>query len=371
MTADPPRQPSTRPGAAGVTSSLARARLKRYLEGDSIDPLWLKGDSAQVLAELPDACVDVCLTSPPYWGQRRYAGGGLGEEHDPQAYVERLLEVTEQVWRVLEPTGSLWLNVGDAYRAKGLQGIPWRLTLALVDEQGWTLRNSVIWHKLKGGPDNARDRLRTVHEHVFHLVKRPRGYFYDVDAVRAAPRKARVEGGAVVSATGVKGVRYRRQIELNTSLDEDEKAAALAALDATLAQVSAGELADFRMVIRGQQRTTHSDAAAVSGRARELLQRGFYFLRYHPDGAKPGDVWDILPEDTHGRTRHFAPFPVDLCRIPLLTCCPADGVVLDPFCGTGTTNLAALLLGRRSVGIDLSEEYLELAAERCRAALAD
>jgi site-specific DNA-methyltransferase (adenine-specific) len=282
--------------------------------------------------------------------------------------VKRLLRVLDQVRRVLKPSGSLWLNVGDAYRAKGLQGIPWRVAIALVDEQGWTLRNSVIWHKVKGGPDNARDRLRNVHEHLFHLVKRPRGYHYDVDAVRAAPRKARVEGGAVVSATGVRGVRYRRQIELSTALDDDEKTAALEALDAMLADVGAGRLSDFRMVIRRQQRTTHSDAAAVSGRARELQQRGYYFLRYHPHGAKPPDVWDILPEDTQGRVGHFAPYPEDLCRIPLLTTCPAGGVVLDPFCGTGTTNLAARRLGHRSLGMDLSAEYLELAARRCREA---
>jgi site-specific DNA-methyltransferase (adenine-specific) len=348
--------------------SLARARVERYLDGDDLDPLWLEGDAADVLAELPPACVDVCLTSPPYWGHRRYASGGLGEEHDPRIYVERLLEMLGQVQRVLKTTGSLWLNVGDAYRAKGLQGIPWRVAIALVDEQRWTLRNSVIWHKVKGGPDNARDRLRNVHEHLFHLVKRPRGYHYDVDAVRAAPRKARVEGGVVVSATGVRGVRYRRQIELSTALDEDEKTAALDALDAMLADVGAGRLSDFRMVIRRQQRTTHSDAAAVSGRARELQQRGYYFLRYHPRGAKPPDVWDILPEDTQGRAGHFAPYPEDLCRIPLLTTCPPGGVVLDPFCGTGTTNLAARRLGHRSLGIDLSAEYLELAATRCREA---
>ena len=348
--------------------SLARARVDRYLAADDLDPLWLKGDAVDLLAELPAACVDVCLTSPPYWGHRRYAGGGLGEEHDPRIYVKRLLRVLDQVRRVLKPSGSLWLNVGDAYRAKGLQGIPWRVAIALVDEQGWTLRNSVIWHKVKGGPDNARDRLRNVHEHLFHLVKRPRGYHYDVDAVRAAPRKARVEGGAVVSATGVRGVRYRRQIELSTALDDDEKTAALEALDAMLADVGAGRLSDFRMVIRRQQRTTHSDAAAVSGRARELQQRGYYFLRYHPHGAKPPDVWDILPEDTQGRVGHFAPYPEDLCRIPLLTTCPAGGVVLDPFCGTGTTNLAARRLGHRSLGMDLSAEYLELAARRCREA---
>jgi len=105
----------------------------------------------------------------------------------------------------------------------------------------------------------------------------------------------------------------------------------------------------------------------VSGRARELQQRGFYFLRYHPGGAKPGDVWDIMPEDTHGRAAHFAPFPADLCRVPILATCPPNGVLLDPFCGTGTALLVAQELGRRSVGVDLAAGYLDGAAQRCGA----
>ena len=119
------------------------------------------------------------------------------------------------------------------------------------------------------------------------------------------------------------------------------------------------------MVIRGQQRTTHSDSAKLSGRAKELRDKGYYFLRYHPKGSKPSDVWDILPEDTQKREKHFAAYPEDLCRIPILATCPDDGVVLDPFCGTGTTMKVASELGRRSIGIDISEEYIELARNRC------
>jgi site-specific DNA-methyltransferase (adenine-specific) len=119
------------------------------------------------------------------------------------------------------------------------------------------------------------------------------------------------------------------------------------------------------MIIRGQQRTTHSDSERVSGRARELERKGFYFLRYHPNGSKPSDVWDILPEDTQQRTGHFAPYPEDLCKMPILSTCPQGGIVLDPFCGTGTTMLAAYRLGRRSVGIDLAPDYLAAAQERC------
>ena len=123
------------------------------------------------------------------------------------------------------------------------------------------------------------------------------------------------------------------------------------------------------MIIRGQQRATHSDSEHVSGRARELAEKGYYFLRYHPDGSKPSDVWDILPEDTQKRSGHFAPYPEDLRKLPILATCPRQGVVLDPFCGTGTTMLAALRLGRKSIGIELSKEYLHIAERRCHVLL--
>jgi len=343
----------------------AARRVAAHLAAGDDRPLFLRGDAAGTLGLLPAASVDCCLTSPPYFGHRRYESGGLGAEARWQDYVAALADVTAELRRVLKPTGSLWLNVGDTYRAKRLLGIPWRVAFHLTDRQGWTLRNSVVWHKVKGGPDTSRDKLRNVHELLFHFVLQPRGYHYDADAIRRAPRAARVEDGAVVSATGVRGVRYRRQIELSTALAAAEKRAAFAALDAALADITAGRLADFRMVIRGQQRATHSDRTAVSGRARELQERGFCLLRYHPGGGKPGDVWDILPEDSQGRSGHFAAFPADLCRIPILATCPPGGVVLDPFCGTGTAMLVAQEMGRRSVGIDVSAAYLAAAEERC------
>jgi site-specific DNA-methyltransferase (adenine-specific) len=353
-------------GHAGAAENLAAYLTGGGEPADRPEPLFLLGDAAETLRLFPAASVDCVVTSPPYFGHRRYAGGGIGAEGGWQDYVAALGAVTAELPCVLKPTGSLWLNLGDTYRGKRQLGIPWRVAFHLTDEQGWTLRNSVVWHKVKGGPDTSKDRLRNVHELLFHFVQQPKGYYYNADAVRRAPRAARVEDGAVVSGTGVRGVRYRRQIELSTSLDDLEKAAALAALDDALAEVAAGRLGDFRMIIRGRQRATHSDVGAVSGRARELEERGFCVLRYHPGGAKPGDVWDILPEDTQGRGLHFAPFPADLCRIPILATCPPDGVVLDPFCGTGTAMLVAAELGRRSVGIDLAPEYLALARERAR-----
>lgn len=339
--------------------------FRSYIMSQDTTPLFLSGDALPTLQALPDASIDCCMTSPPYWNKRQYHNGGIGLEDNYMEYIANLLAIFGQVKRVLKPTGSFWLNMGDTYQQKTLIGLPWRISLKLIDEQGWILRNSIIWDKVKGGPDNTQDRLRNVHEDLFHFVKTPKDYYYDVNAVRTEPRKARVVNGAIVSATGVSGVRYKRQIELSTALTDVEKRNALTALKEMLAKVSMGEIADFRMIIRGQQRTTHSDSEHVSGRARELKEKGFYFLKYHPEGSKPGDVWEIIPEDTQKRTEHFAPYPEDLCKIPVLATCPPDGIVLDPFCGTGTTMRVAMMLGRKSVGIDVSREYLQLAEDRC------
>jgi DNA modification methylase len=347
-----------------TTSEDVKAAVERYLIGRSVRPFFLCGDALEILRDFPDESIDCCMTSPPYWGHRQYGMKGIGLERHCREYVSALAQVIGQIRRVLRQTGSFWLNVGDSYEGKHLLGIPWRVAFELTDKQGWILRNSVIWHKVKGGPDNSHDKLRNVHEDVFHFVKSGH-YYYNAEAIRSKPRTTKVVNGAVVSATGVSGIRYKRQIQLSTALSQEEKNAALCALGALLEQVRTGKLSDFRMIIRGQQRTTHSDSERVSGRARELNERGFYFLKYHPDGSKPKDVWDILPEDTQKRAGHYAAYPEDLCKIPILATCPEGGVVLDPFCGTGTTMLVAFHLGIKSIGIDIEKRFVALAEERC------
>lgn len=329
------------------------------------DPLFLEGDALNVLKTFPDESIDFAMTSPPYWSKREYSNGGIGLEKHYNDFIDHLLLVFSELKRVLKKTGSFWLNIGDSYLNKQLIGVPWRLAIRMMDEQGWYLRNEIIWNKVKGGPDQAKDKLGNVHEQVFHFVKDLRHYFYDTDAIRHPPRKTRIVNGAVISATGVTGIRYKRQIELSTILSKKEKMAAFAALQETLRKTRDGEIADFRMIIRGQQRTTHSDSIKLSGRAKELEEKGFYFLNYHKNGSKPRDVWDILPEDTQKRDKHYAAYPEDLCRIPILATCPKSGVVLDPFVGTGTTTLVAKKLGRKSIGIDMSPEYLQIAKDRC------
>ncbi len=323
-------------------------------------------DALTALQKIGTESIDFIMTSPPYWSKREYSHGGIGLEGTYQEYIDNLLKIFYQVKRVLKPTGSFWLNIGDTYHIKNLCCIPHRVAIRMTDEQGWILRNSIVWNKLKGGMDNSKDRLGNIYEQLFHFVKNKKDYYYNSDAIRSKPRKAKVINGSVVSATGVSGVRYRRQIELSTALTLKEKKGAYAALQEILDSVASGRISDFRMIIRSQQRTTHSNSEKISGRAKELKEKGYYFLKYHPKGSKPSDVWDILPEDTQKRNDHSAPYPVEICLIPLKATCPPKGLVLDPFCGTGTTLIAASLLGYSSIGIDISPEYIQQATERLR-----
>lgn len=333
-----------------------------YIKKDGQFPLFLQGDSLDVLKKISDNSIDCCITSPPYWQKRQYENGGIGLEASPIEYIESLYAIIKEIKRVLKPSGSFWLNIGDSYHNKSLVGIPWRIALRMIDD-GWILRNNVIWNKHKGGLSPNTDRFGSVFEDFFFFVKSDK-YYFDADSIRSKPRHSIVKNGAVVSATGVSGIRYKRQIELSTSLSDVEKEEASKQLDIVLGRIKTGEISDFRMVIRNEQRTTHSDSTKLSGRAKELKDKGFYFLFYNPKGTMPNDVWDILPEDSQHRKTHYAPYPEELCVIPIKSTCPKNGVVLDPFSGTGTTMKVAYELGRKSVGIDLSEEYIKLAKQR-------
>ena len=327
---------------------------------------FILGDCLSVLKNMDDESVNCIITSPPYWGMRAYDneedGHEIGNEKMFEEYVSNLTAVFNEAKRVLKKDGSFWLNLGDRYVNKALLGMPWRVAISLMDN-GWIMRNDVIWHQLKG-TQSAKDRLRDSYEHVFHFVKSKK-YYYDADAIRIKPSKLpTVSEGGTTSSTGVSGKKYRKQIQESTVLTEQEKINAEKALDATLAEIRAGLVNDFRMTIRGVQRAWHSDNTKISGRAKELVNRGYYIMKIYAKGHLPSDVWDIVTEDTWRTDSHCAVYPEELLRIPILATCPEGGIVLDPFNGTGTTVSAALKLGRCGVGIDLSPEYIKTSEDR-------
>lgn len=325
------------------------------------------GDCLSVLKGMEDSSVNCVITSPPYWGMRIYDNSKdineIGNEPSFKLYVNRLTEIFSEVKRVLKNDGSLWLNLGDKYQNKALMGMPWRVAISLEDNDGWIMRNDVIWNQMKG-TQSCKDRLRDSYEHFFHFVKNKK-YFYDADAIRIKSElKPTVNSRTTISSTGVGGKKYRKQIEESSLLTDDEKKNALKALNETILQIRNGEINDFRMTIRGVQRPWHSNNTTISGRAKELQDRGFYIMKMSSKGHLPSDIWNIVTEDTWRKDSHSAVFPEELLRIPILATCPVEGVVLDPFSGTGSTVAASIKLHRKGIGIDLSKEYIDNSIKR-------
>lgn len=327
-------------------------------------------DSVSALKTMPDSSVDCVITSPPYWQQRVYEDYDgelidiIGSESTPDEYVENLMVVIREIYRILKPLGTFWLNIGDKFWKKCLMGMPWRVALQM-EKEGWILRSDIIWDQMKG-TQSCKDRFRDIYEHVFQFVKSSK-YYFDADAIRIIPEKDAYEKeGQITSATGVTGKKYFTQIQNSTVLSEVERSNAIAALEETLDEMRRGEVVDFRMTIRGEQRVYHSESRKISGRAKELHDKGYYIMKMTKKGFIPSNVWRIVPEDTWRKDTHCAVFPEELLRIPILSTCPIDGVVLDPFSGTGSTVDAAVRLGRRGIGIDLSMQYSEVAKKRLR-----
>ena len=242
-------------------------------------------------------------------------------------------------------------------------GIPWRLVLGLIEDNGWIVRNDVIWKKSGGSLNRASNRLTHHHEHLFHLVKQE-DYFYETEEVRKPPSFAKIDRTEIATATGVTLRKCIEKIRASELLSETEKSNAIGAVQVVFEEIASGLLHDFRLVLRGA-RIAHSEGVeGRAGRAEELRSKGFTILKYDPKGSLKGDVWEIGPDRTRGRSLHYAAFPEELCDTPIRASCPEGGIVLDPFVGTGTSLVVAQRLGRHGIGIDLSDDYLSIARER-------
>jgi site-specific DNA-methyltransferase (adenine-specific) len=274
----------------------------------------LVGDALEQLRTVPDALVRTCVTSPPYFGKRRYQDRPdpleIGREASPAEYVARLVAVFHEVRRVLRPDGTLWLNLGDAIRDGRLLGLPWRVALALVDD-GWRLVADLIWHKPNAMPSPATNRPTTDHEYLFLLAAGPRHY-YDADAIREPhvtfTAASRMRGG-------------RRHFGLRHGTPE-----------------------------RGKF------AGAVN------LHDGRWDQAFHPLGRNKRTVWSVPL--SKNRDAHFAVFPEALVEPCLLAGSAPGDLVLDPFLGSGVTALVARRLSRPWLGCELSPSYATLITRR-------
>jgi len=303
----------------------------------------IEGDALEKLQELPDQSVHCCVTSPPYYGLRDYGlDGQIGLEETPEQYIEQLVGVFREVRRVLRDDGTAWLNLGDSYsggqtgrndkntggglyqgqqngwtgeetkqrhvptglKPKDLLMIPARVALALQAD-GWYLRSDIIWHKPNPMPESVTDRPTSAHEHIFLLSKKER-YYYDADAIREPHQEASIERDKAGWKAAFKG----------------------------------------RHTQPGEKRPHSTDT------------NGFL----NPNGRNRRNVWTVTTKPL--KQAHFATFPPKLIQPCILAGCPKGGTVLDPFAGAGTTLLVADGLGRNSIGIELSPEYIKIAQRR-------
>ena len=289
-----------------------RAETKRAETGPEHLNQIINRDALTGLRRIADAAVDVIVTSPPYFQQRNYrnANDQLGREATPAEYVERLAAVFQESLRVVKPSGSLWLVLGDKYQNGELLGMPWRVALALKD-LGWILRSDIIWHKPNAMPSSVKTRPTTDHEYVF-FFSRSREYYYHADAIREPhvtfTSKSRMRGG-------------RQHFHKRGGTPEKGK--------------NSGDL---------------------------NLHDGRWDQAFHPQGRNKRTVWSIPLSKF--REAHFAVFPETLVETCVKASCPDQGVVLDPFLGSGTTAVVAQRLGRHFIGIDCVAEYCEMAQRR-------
>ena len=302
----------------------------------------INGNSLEVLKTIPDNSIDCCITSPPYWGLRDYGHEEqLGSEKHFKDFVINLSNVFDEVQRVLKPTGTCFINLGDTYAGSGsgttknadtskyvenskqvyvlpngtskasqfrgtamnksLCMIPERFAIEMID-RGWCLRNQIIWHKPNQMPSSAKDRFTVDFEKVFFFVKQPTDYYFE------------------------------QQLEPYTE-----------PLDRWAGQM-----------VRGDYKTKTEQFAVQERNGRDM--------RPNPEGKNMRTVWSINTEPS--TEAHFATYPQRLVERMLKAGCPENGIVLDPFFGSGTTGVYARKVNRNFVGIELNPEYVKIAENR-------
>ena len=288
------------------------------------------GDNIFHLTNIPDASVDMCVTSPPYYNLRDYKNSGqIGAENTVKDFVENLCKVFDEIHRILKPTGSCWVNIGDTYDKKRLLQVPSRFEIAMCD-RGWHLRNEIIWSKPNPQPISSKDRFWGNHEKFFWFVKDVKKYYFNRDPILVPQAE----------------ISIRRMFSKN-NMDKRK---------------------DFNASSKEGFAISSSSQDKHYARMREEMgiDKEFNYEELIKSGKCPTrpefDTWNV-PSVTY-KGAHFAVYPPELIEKPILSCCPEQGIVIDPFMGSGTTGEVAKLNNRRYIGLELNPEYAILANER-------
>ena len=288
------------------------------------------GDNLFHLTNIPDNSVDMCVTSPPYYNLRDYKNSGqIGAENTVKDFVENLCKVFDEIHRILKPTGSCWVNIGDTYDKKRLLQVPSRFEIAMCDRD-WYLRNEIIWSKPNPQPISSKDRFWGNHEKFFWFVKDVKKYYFNRDAILVPQAE----------------ISIRRMFSKNNM----------------------SKRKDFNATSKEGFAISSDSQDKHYARMREEMgiDKEFNYEELIKSGKCPTrpefDTWNV-PSVTY-KGAHFAVYPPELIEKPILSCCPEQGIVIDPFMGSGTTGEVAKLNNRKYIGLELNPEYAILANER-------
>lgn len=275
----------------------------------------LTGDAKSMLSNLADNSVQLTITSPPYFNLRTYTCNDpreVGREKTINEYVDNLIEIFSVLYAKTKHDGLLFLNIGDCYREGVLQGIPWRVALALSDA-GWILRSDIIWKKTNAMPSSVKNRPTVEHEYIFMLSKN-RKYKYNQDEIREPhitfTEKSMMRGG-------------RKHFGIRNGTPEDGK-----------------------------------------NKGNSNLHDARWDQAFHPLGRNKRTVWEIPLGKFRGA--HFAVFPEKLVQLCMLAGSNQGDLVCDPFLGSGTTGVVAIKMKRSFWGCDINSEYISMANERIK-----
>lgn len=297
--------------------------------------------------DLENNSIKCVITSPPYYKARNYGNTDqIGLEETPEKYVESLVNVFEGLKTKITSDGNLFVNLGDKYdKNKSLMLIPTLFAIQMI-ENGWILRNKIIWYKPNHQPSPVKDRLTNTYEEIFHFTKQ-RKYYYDLDSIRVPIEHDEKEGEKAHK-------RFKERIE-QSDLSEEQKSLAMEELSRLHKENRINK--DARLKLKGSHKTLFGGDSDLSGRAKELETKGFYFHCSNPKGKNLGDLLSVNIKSHKGI--HEAIFPEELV-IPLIKVGSGEGdIVLDPFAGTGTTCRVAEDLGRVGLGVELNSEYVK------------
>lgn len=375
------------------------------------------------LKKMPNDFLDCVITSPPYWQLRDYGyDGQWGLEPTFQEYLEHLWEMMDEIYRVLKPTGTCWINLGDTYAKdnglnKCLMLIPHRFAIGCID-RGWIMRNDIIWAKRNGMPESCTDRFSKKHEYFFFMVKSER-YFFDLDAIRDSIKSVSIErykykftgqeGGNSNNFKGDKShlipqskyqtidieKEHRQGMHQNRGENVIEKRPSLPTQKEFVKflrdRIKMNVLVDsvdipkttiehwYRNdekgfafpsiehweVIKDYLDNWDDDFESMHAKMTDVVYESDDINKNAERGKNPGtisDFWDIPTKPS--ASEHYASYNDELIRKPILAGCPEGGLIYDPFMGTGSTAQASLRANRNFIGSEMSDKYIKICEKR-------